>query len=67
MLKTLSELKVGDKLTHYKTQEKVTIEQILPRDEVEGANYYLPLIGYVRDQCMRKMFLVADYNNFIVG
>jgi len=67
MLKTLSELKVGDKLTHYKTNEKYSIGYINPRDEIEGANYYFPLLGYVRDQCMKKMFVVEKYNNFIVG
>ena len=66
MLKILNELKIGDKLTHYKTEEKLILESIIPRDETEGANYYFPLLGFVRDKCMRKMFITQDQYNFIV-
>lgn len=67
MLKSLYELKVGDTLTHYRTKEKLSINQILPKDEREGANYYFPLLGYVRDQCMRKMFIMETPTHFTIG
>jgi hypothetical protein len=67
MLKSLYELKVGDTLIHYKTKEKLSLEQIIPKDETEGTNYYFPLLGYVRDQCMRKMFIMETSTHFIVS
>ena len=66
MLKSLYDLKVGDKLIHYKTKEKLSLEQILPKDEIEGTNYYFPLLGYVRDQCMKKMFAMETPTHFTV-
>ena len=66
MLKSLHELKLGDTLIHYETQENLSIAQILPKDEKEGTNYYFPLLGYVRDKCMKKMFKTGAENKFEV-
>jgi hypothetical protein len=66
MLKNLSELKIGDSLTHFKTKEKYILGQIIPKEEDEGTNYYFPKLGYVRDKVMRKMFVMENPSHFIV-
>lgn len=67
MFKSLIEVKAGDKLTHYESEEIFTLDSIIPKEELEGANYYFPKLGYVRDVCMRKMFKVDVQNKFLVN
>lgn len=67
MLKNLSELKIGDKLTHYKTKEKHELLSIIPKDKDEGTNYCFNSLGYVRDKVMRKMFVMETPSHFIIG